>query len=57
MLKANQPVMIYLPWVVFLLGVGWMTWRGFSDKREYLRRKAEEAKTANGLPQKGKKLR
>jgi len=35
--------MIYLPWIVFLLGVAYMIWQGDKAKKEYLRRKKEEA--------------
>ena len=35
--------MIYLPWIVFLLGVAYMIWQGDKAKKEYLRRKNQEA--------------
>ncbi len=38
--------MIYLPWVVFLLGSAWMIWQGVASKKEYLRRKAKEQESA-----------
>jgi hypothetical protein len=35
--------MIYLPWIVFLLGIFWMIREGSKSKEQYLReRKAEE---------------
>ena len=34
--------MIYLPWIVFLLGIAWMIHQGDKAKREYLRRKSEQ---------------
>jgi len=34
--------MIFLPWVVFLLGMAWMIYDGFKAKREYLREQAEK---------------
>jgi hypothetical protein len=42
--------MIYLPWVVFLLGMGFMTWQGFASKKEYLRRKAKEQESLKAAP-------
>ncbi len=38
--------MTYLPLVAFFLAVAWMIWRGYTAKREYLRRKPEGEKTA-----------
>lgn len=38
--------MIYLPWIAFLVGIGWMIWQGTKAKREYLRRKAQEKERA-----------
>jgi hypothetical protein len=37
--------MIYLPWIAFLLGVGWMIWQATKAKKEYLHRKALEKET------------
>jgi hypothetical protein len=37
--------MIYLPLVGFILGIAWLIWRGFKEKGDYLRRKAEQEKT------------
>jgi hypothetical protein len=34
--------MIYLPWIVFLLGILWMIRQGDKAKKEYLRRKVEQ---------------
>jgi len=34
--------MIYLPWIVFLLGIAWMIHQGDKAKKEYLRRKGEQ---------------
>jgi len=31
--------MIYIPLAAFLAAVGWMVWRGFESKKEYLRGK------------------
>jgi hypothetical protein len=31
--------MIYIPLIAFLAAVGWMVWRGFEAKKEYLRSK------------------
>ncbi len=42
--------MIYLPWVAFLLGMGFMIWQGFADKKKYLRRKAEEHGSTKPTP-------
>jgi len=37
--------MMFLPWVVFFVGIMWMLRQGFKSKAEYLRRrKAEEIK-------------
>ena len=37
--------MIFLPWIVFFLGMTFIFWRGFAAKREHLRRRkaGEEA--------------
>jgi len=35
---------IYLPWIVFLLGIFWMIRQGEKAKRDYLRDKAERAR-------------
>jgi hypothetical protein len=40
--------MIYLPWIVFLLGIAYMIWQGDKAKREYLRRKNNEASQHSG---------
>ena len=42
--------MIYLPWVVFLLGSAWMIWQGFASKKQYLRRKAKEQEATKVAP-------
>lgn len=34
--------MIYLPWIVFLLGSLWMIHQGDKAKKEYLRQKSEQ---------------
>lgn len=39
--------MIFLPWVVFLLGVAWMIYDGFKAKKEYL---VEQAKRQQKQP-------
>lgn len=44
--------MIYLPWVVFLLGSAFIIWQGFASKKEYLRRKAKEMESAKSAPHK-----
>jgi hypothetical protein len=36
--------MIYLPWIVFLLGMAYMIWQGTKAKKEYLRRKMDQEK-------------
>jgi hypothetical protein len=33
--------MIFLPWIVFFLGIAYMTWRALADKRHYLREQAQ----------------
>jgi len=43
--------MIFLPWIVFVVGIAFITWKGFASKREYLleqsqnEEKAKAAKT------------
>jgi hypothetical protein len=34
--------MIFLPWIVFFLGISYMIWQGTKAKKEYLRRKSEQ---------------
>ena len=36
--------MIFLPWIAFLLGIGYMIWQGTKAKKEYLRRKMDQEK-------------
>ena len=38
--------MIFLPWIVLVLGSGYMIWRGLSEKREYFRRLNERRRRA-----------
>jgi hypothetical protein len=44
--------MIFLPWIAFLLGMAYMIWQGFKDKREFFRQQDErerhDASTASG---------
>jgi hypothetical protein len=39
--------MIYIPLIAFLAAVGWMVWRGFEAKKEYLRSKHPPEQTGN----------
>jgi len=39
--------MIFLPWIVFFLGIVYMTWRALADKRGYLREQAQEREQNN----------
>lgn len=39
--------MIFLPWIVFFLGIVYMTWRALADKRSYLREQAQQREQNN----------
>jgi hypothetical protein len=34
--------MIFIPWIVFIIGMAWIFWQGSKAKTEYKRRKSEE---------------
>jgi hypothetical protein len=38
--------MIFLPWIVFSLGIAYIVWQGFAEKRKYARRHAEDLEKA-----------
>jgi hypothetical protein len=43
---SAQPT-IYIPLIAFLAAVGWMVWRGFEAKKEYLRSKHPSEQAGN----------